>query len=117
MNKKQQKQQKQQEHVKSLREFIEAKTPHIHEKLEIHANRIKSTDMTQEFSLWMITNNYNITSLDYETHQILGTRLTKDQRRLTRKGCGTDLAHDTVRDLERALGYEPYTIRYVEHQI
>lgn len=111
------KKQEQQQHAKDLREFLEARTPHIHGKLEIHANRIKSTDMSQEFSLWVITTNYGIASLDFETHNILGTRFTKDQRRLTRRGCGTDLAHDTVRDLEAKLGYEPYTIRYVEHQV
>lgn len=113
--KKQQAAEENQQAIESVRNWIESRLPVVNDKIEIHANRIKHSDNSQEFSLFAITTNHSVANLDFEVHHLLGTRLTKDQRRLTRRGGNTDLAHDTVRDLERVLGYEPYTFRYVEH--
>ena len=121
MNKQQQQQQqrqaKRQEEIESLRNFLDNQLPTINGKKEIHANRYPraSTDPTQLFDLFVITNSYIIAHLTYQAHLITGAKLTRDGNRLTSKAIGTDSAHDTVRNLEHALNLEPYTFRYVEH--
>ena len=106
-------QQQQQEARKNLLNFLQTHTPIIDGYYNIHADREHSKSGTsQTFNLYTISKNYQICTLNYMIHQSLGISMTRDLKRLYRKGGFTDLAHDTVCELASALNIP---IRYVEH--
>lgn len=103
----------QQEAQKNLLDFLKNRTPIIDGYYNIHAERTHSkSGESQTFDLYTVSNGYQICTLNHMIHEALGISMTRDQKRLYRKGGFTDLAHDTVHELARVLGIP---IRYVEH--
>lgn len=100
--------------IQRLTEFLTTKLPLVSDKLEIHADREHTRTGSQRFDLYVITKDYHICNLNYDIHEVLGTRMTKDGK-LTSPAIGTDSAHDTVRSLERVLNFQSYSLRYVQH--
>ena len=113
MTKKQQQQQAQQEARINLLNFLQTYTPMVDGYYNIHADRTHSkSGESQTFDLYTVTTNYQICTLNYMIHESLGISMTRDLKRLHRRGGGTDLAHDTVYELSQVL---EIPIRYVEH--